>query len=197
MNVLAPDAELWIVRHGETNWSKQWRHTSYTDLPLTQVGQEQALALRAALSKVAFDRVIASPRLRARHTAELAGFDTVEVDDDLAEWNYGDYEGITTEQIRESVPGWNVWDFPCPGGETAEQVGKRLDRVVARAKPGGRTLAFAHGHSLRVLAARWLDLPVASGRIFDLDTATLSVLSDDRGQPVVKRWNVSADLVVP
>lgn len=190
MNVLSPETELWLVRHGETEWSRAWRHTSTTDLPLTENGRADALALKPMISAFHFDRVWSSPRRRASVTAELAGF-TPEVAPDLAEWDYGDYEGLTTEQIRETVPGWTVWTHPCPGGETAAEVGERLDRVVARARAlQGRTLVFAHGHALRVLAARWLGLPVIDGRIFDLDTATYSVLSDDRGQPVVKRWNV-------
>lgn len=190
MNVLEPDTELWIVRHGETEWSRQWRHTSTTDLPLTRSGRDDAVQLKAMLSSVEFDRVWSSPMRRARETAALAGFEP-EVEPDLVEWDYGQYEGITTEQIRQSVPGWTVWTHPSPGGESAVQVGERLDRVVERVREmRGRTLVFAHGHSLRVLAARWLGLAVAEGRIFDLDTATYSVLSADRGQPVVKRWNV-------
>src|SRR5690606_12218052 len=111
--------------------------------------------------------------------------------EDLVEWDYGDYEGITTAEIRETVPGWTVWSHPSPGGETAQQVGERLDRVVERVRSaGGRTLVFAHGHSLRVLAARWLGLDVADGRVFLLDTGTYSVLGHDRGQPVVVQWNV-------
>lgn len=192
MNVLAPDAELWIVRHGETEWSRDWRHTSYTDVPLTAEGERQASALRSMLADVPFDRVLTSPRLRARQTAKIAGFADAATDEDLVEWDYGDYEGLTTATIRETVPGWTVWTHPTPGGESAAQVGARLDRVVAEARSGGRTLVFAHGHSLRALAARWLELSVAHGRLFDLDTATYSVLSEDRGAPVVKRWNVTA-----
>ncbi|MBM9463087.1 histidine phosphatase family protein [Aeromicrobium sp. YIM 150415] len=192
MNVLAPDAELWIVRHGQTEWSREWRHTSFTDLPLTEEGERQAETLRPALADIAFDRVLTSPRQRAQRTAELAGFDEAIVDPDLVEWDYGDYEGLTTETIRESVPDWTVWTHPCPNGESAREVGVRLDRVVDLAREPGRTLVFAHGHSLRVLAARWLGLVVEQGRIFDLDTATYSVLSADRGTPVVKRWNVTS-----
>ncbi|OUZ08858.1 histidine phosphatase family protein [Aeromicrobium sp. PE09-221] len=191
MNVLAPEAELWIVRHGQTEWSREWRHTSFTDLPLTEEGERQAETLRDALASVEFDSVLSSPRIRARRTAELAGFHDVILDEDLAEWDYGDYEGLTTETIRERVPDWTVWTHPCPNGETAAEIGVRLDRVVDLARRPGRTLVFAHGHSLRVLAARWLGLEVEQGRIFDLDTATYSVLSADRGTPVVKRWNVT------
>ncbi|MET0447155.1 MAG: histidine phosphatase family protein, partial [Aeromicrobium sp.] len=124
--------------------------------------------------------------------AELAGFPDAEPDENLAEWAYGDYEGLTTPQIRETDPEWTIWTHPSPGGESAEQVGARLDRVVARARAvDGNTLVFAHGHSLRVLGARWLGLDATDGRIFDLDTATISVLGDDRGTPVIHRWNVS------
>lgn len=183
--------ELWLVRHGETEWSANGRHTSVTDLELTPRGEDVARTLVEPLAATQFAQVLTSPRLRARRTAELAGFADAVPDDDLVEWAYGDYEGLTTPQIRESVPGWSVWTHPSPGGETAEQVGARLDRVIARARAAeGNTLVFAHGHCLRVLAARWLGLEVAEGRIFDLDTATISVLGSDRGTPVVHRWNV-------
>jgi probable phosphoglycerate mutase len=189
----AAPTELWLVRHGETDWSRSGQHTSVTDLELTPAGEAVAARLAGPLAEQAFAQVLTSPRRRARRTAELAGFAHAEADDDLAEWAYGDYEGLTTPQIRESAPDWSIWTHPTPGGETAEQVGARLDRVVARARAvEGRTLVFAHGHSLRVLAARWLGLDVSEGRIFDLDTATVSVLGDDRGTPVVRRWNVSA-----
>lgn len=182
-------SELWLVRHGETEWSRTGRHTSVTDLDLTAAGAAVAQGLAAELGSRPFAQVLTSPRLRARRTAELAGLHA-EVDDDLAEWAYGEYEGLTTPQIRERVPGWTVWTHPCPGGETAAQVGERLDRVVDRARAaGGDTLVVAHGHSLRVLAARWLGLPPADGRLFRLDTAAVSVLGDDRGVPVVALWN--------
>ena len=186
------DDELWLVRHGETAWSASGQHTSVTDLALTESGVASARTLTAALAGIDFVQVLTSPRKRARVTAELAGFPDALVDEDLAEWAYGEYEGLTTPEIRETVPGWSVWTHPSPGGESAEQVGERLDRVVARTRAAdGKTLVFAHGHSLRVLAARWLGLDVADGRIFDLDTATISVLSVDRGTPVVHRWNVA------
>jgi probable phosphoglycerate mutase len=186
-------ATLWLVRHGATEWSVSGRHTGLTDLPLTDAGETTARALAPVLAEQHFDLVLTSPRLRARRTAALAGFAEATVEDDLGEWDYGDYEGLTTPQIREQVPGWSVWTHPVPGGETADEVGQRLDRVVERVRAtGGQALAFAHGHSLRVLAARWLGLPVADGRVLALDTATYSVLGDDRGQPVVERWNVPA-----
>lgn len=182
--------ELWLVRHGATEWSTDGRHTSTTDLPLLVDGVETARALGARLAEVEFGLVLTSPRQRARHTAELAGYPQAEVCEDLAEWAYGAYEGLTTVQIRESVPGWTVWTHPSPGGETAVEVAARLDRVVARVRDaGGRALAFAHGHSLRVLAARWLGLPPEDGRLLRLDTATVSVLGYERDTPVVLRWN--------
>ena len=182
--------ELWLVRHGPTEWSESGRHTSATDLPLLPAGEEAAHVLAGRLEGVEFDLTLTSPRLRARRTAELAGHPDAEVDDDLVEWGYGDYEGVTTAEIRESVPGWTVWTHPSPGGETAAAVGARLDRVVGRVRAlEGRALVFAHGHSLRVLAARWLGLEVADGRLLRLDTATISVLGYERETPVVLRWN--------
>lgn len=191
MPIVDCESELWIVRHGETEWSRAWKHTSFTDLTLTDEGEEQAKALGPLLAGVPFDLVLTSPRLRARETAALSGYGDATIDSDLAEWDYGDYEGITTAEIRRTVPDWTVWTHPCPNGETADEVAERLDRVVARARRHRRTLVYAHGHSLRVLTARWLGLPVVDGRLFFLDTATYSVLSDDRGQPVVTLWNVS------
>jgi broad specificity phosphatase PhoE len=184
--------ELWLVRHGQTDWSRTGRHTSVTDLELTPDGEAVAETLTGPLAQVGFARVLTSPRRRARRTAELAGFPDAEPDDDLAEWAYGEYEGLTTPQIRETVPDWSVWTHGSPGGETAADVTARLDRVVDRARAvDGHTLVFAHGHSLRGLAARWLGLDVAQGRMFVLDTATISVLGFDRGTPVVRRWNVA------
>lgn len=183
-------SELWLVRHGPTEWSRSGQHTSVTDLPLLPDGEKDAIEVGSRLAEVAFAQVLTSPRERARRTAEIAGFGDAEVDEDLVEWAYGEYEGLTTPQIRETVPGWSVWTHPSPGGESAEQVSARLDRVVARARTvQGRTLAFAHGHSLRVLAARWLGLPASEGRLLRLDTASLSVLGFERETPVVLRWN--------
>ena len=149
-----------------------------------------ARKLAERLEGVEFDLVLSSPRVRARRTAELAGFTDIHLEDDLTEWDYGDYEGRTTPEIREEVPGWTVWSHPSPGGETAEQVSRRLDRVVAKVRAhGGRVLVFSHGHASRALAARWLDQPVQEGRLFKLDTATISVLGYERESPVVARWN--------
>jgi probable phosphoglycerate mutase len=184
------EAELWVIRHGETEWSRDGRHTSRTELELTPEGEEVARRLADRLEGVRFDVVLSSPRLRARRTAELAGYAEVELVEDLTEWDYGDYEGITTAQIREQVPGWTVWSHPTPGGETAEDVSTRMDRVVERVRThGGRVLVFSHGHASRALAARWLEQPVQEGRLFSLDTATISVLGHERESPVVARWN--------
>ena len=184
------DAELWLVRHGETEWSRDGRHTSTTDLDLTENGVEVARALCERLAGESFDLVLSSPRHRALRTAVLAGVDDVHIDADLVEWDYGDYEGVTTSEIRETVPGWTVWTHPTPGGETAEQVTERLDRVVARVREhGGRVLVFGHGHALRALTARWIEQPVSEGRFFKLDTATVSTLGYERDFPVVLRWN--------
>jgi broad specificity phosphatase PhoE len=186
----ADSDELWVVRHGETEWSATGRHTSTTDVPLTEAGEEAARELGERLAGTSFDLVLTSPRQRARRTAALAGFPDAHVEDDLAEWAYGDYEGVTTRTIRETVPGWTVWTHPSPGGETAAQIGRRLDRVVAKVRAhGGRVLVFGHGHASRVLAARWLDQPVAEGRFFQLDTATVSILGFEHESPVVARWN--------
>ena len=182
--------ELWLVRHGETEWSRDHRHTSHTDLPLTENGVEVAGKLRERLSSSDFDLVLTSPRLRARRTAELAGFEEAVSDEDLVEWDYGDYEGITTAEIRESVPGWSVWTHGARGGESADEVTERLDRVVTRVRDeGGRTLVFGHGHALRALAARWIGQPVSIGQFLRLDTATICTLGYERETPVVLRWN--------
>lgn len=189
MNDEAPD-ELWVVRHGETEWSREGRHTSRTEVVLTEAGEDAARGLADRLGGVRFGLVLTSPRERARRTAELAGFDYAHVEDDLTEWDYGEYEGRTTAQIRATAPDWTVWSGPCPGGESPEAVSRRLDRVVEKARVhGGRVLVFGHGHASRALACRWLGLPVTDGRLFRLDTATISVLGYERETPVVARWN--------
>jgi probable phosphoglycerate mutase len=186
----ATGTEVWLVRHGETEWSRDGRHTSTTDLPLTEDGRRVAESLRGRLGQQTFSLVLTSPRERARETARLSGHAEASVDDDLTEWDYGDLEGLTTAQIRSTYPDWTIWDGPVPGGESAEDVAKRLDRVVARCRVAdGPVLLFGHGHALRALAARWLDLPVSEGRHLRLDTATISVLGWERETPVVLRWN--------
>lgn len=183
-------AEVWLVRHGETEWSRDGRHTGITDLPLTPKGEEQASLLRDRLAGASVDRVVSSPLGRAQRTAELAGLHVDEIDADLHEWRYGEYEGVSTPQIRETVPDWTVWTHPSPGGESGAEVAARCDRVIARCRErGGRTLLVAHGHLLRVLAARWVDERYDFGRHLLLDTGTVCVLGDDRGSPVLVRWN--------
>jgi broad specificity phosphatase PhoE len=185
--------EAWLIRHGETEWSKSGRHTGRTDIPLTEMGRQQAVAAADCLGGHRFALVLASPMSRALDTARLAGFgDRVEIDPELCEWNYGDYEGITTPQIRETVPGWTVWTHLVPGGETADEVGDRADRVIARIRAAdGDVAVFAHGHVLRVLAARWIDLPPTEGRRFALHTATVSILGWERESAVIDRWNAA------
>lgn len=183
-----------LVRHGETEWSRTRRHTSFTDLPLTEAGRREAEQLRPVLTRWTFTLVLGSPRQRALDTARLAGFgDRVEVEPDLAEWNYGDYEGLTTPEIRRSVPGWTVFSHPSPGGETDRQVAARVDRVIARTRQaGGPVLLFAHAHVLRVLAARWLEQEARFGRHLLLHTGKISVLGEEHGTPAILSWNVPA-----
>jgi len=182
--------EVWLVRHGETEWSRDGKHTSHTDLDLTDDGVEVARRLRHRLSGTPFDLVLTSPLLRARRTAELAGFPDAEPEHDLVEWDYGDYEGLTTDEIRESVPDWTVWANGARGGENDEAITSRLDRVVHRlVDQPGRCLLFGHGHSLRALAARWLEQPVTEGARFYLQTATVSVLGYERETRVLLSWN--------
>jgi probable phosphoglycerate mutase len=184
---------LWLVRHGATDWSESGRHTGRTDVPLTTEGEAGARKVASALSGRQFALVLTSPLQRARRTAELSGFPAAEIDDDLREWDYGDYEGITTAEIRDKVPGWTVWTHPCPDGESADQVAARLDRVVERVRSvAGDALVFGHGHALRALTARWLGEPVAAGRLYRLDTATVSQLGYERDQAVIQAWNVPA-----
>jgi len=186
-------AEIVLIRHGETEWSAAGRHTSYTDLDLTERGERQSAAVRDHLAGQGFAAVWVSPRRRARRTAELAGLAGAVVDDDLAEWDYGEYEGITSAEIRRTRPDWSLWTDGAPGGEAPEQVAARLDRVLARAAQvlaaGGDVALVAHGHSLRVAGARWIGLGPAGGGLLHLDTATFSVLGTEHGRPVILRWN--------
>jgi len=186
--------QLWLVRHGQTEWSASGRHTGRTDLPLDDAGRRQARELTSALAGLSVAQVLTSPLQRARETCALAGCgDRARIDDDLQEWDYGDYDGLTTDEIREARPGWSLWRDGCPGGESAAEVGARADRVVARVRDGaGDTLAFAHGHLLRVLAARWLGLEPEAGALLALTTATVSLLGWERDQAVVRRWNLEA-----
>jgi broad specificity phosphatase PhoE len=189
--------ELILLRHGQTEWSKSGRHTGRTDIPLTADGEAAAKSLAPALAGRQIRAVFSSPAQRAMRTAELAGL-TPTPDPDLQEWDYGGYEGMTTAEIREQRPGWYLWrDGVIPGdadhpGETVEQVGARADAVLARVGPllaGGDVVLVAHAHFLRILTARWLSLEPAAGRLFRLDTGTLSTLGTEHGQPVMLSWN--------
>jgi broad specificity phosphatase PhoE len=187
------DAQLWLIRHGETEWSRSGQHTGRTDLPLTDEGAAQAHRLRDLLARVHPAYVITSPRQRALETARMAGLTVDAVDEDLAEWDYGDYEGLTTAQIRESVPGWTVWSHPALNGETIDAVSIRADRVLARAAgrlADGPVVLISHGHISRVIGARWIGLPPSYGRHLALDTAAPSLLSAEREVPVIDRWNM-------
>jgi len=182
---------LIVVRHGATEWSRAGRHTGRTDVPLLDQGRRQAEMLGRLLAGHVFALVLTSPLRRARETCEIAGFGPVaRVSDDLREWDYGAYEGRTTSDIRAERPGWSLWDDGGPGGESAEDVGRRADRVVAEARAvEGDVLAFAHAHVLRVVGVRWLGLPPREGRLLVLDPATISVLGWEREVAVVTRWN--------
>ncbi|MFN2518366.1 MAG: histidine phosphatase family protein [Jatrophihabitantaceae bacterium] len=185
--------ELWLIRHGETEWSKSGQHTGRTDLPLTATGEAQARALGGLLAAVRPVLVLCSPRERALSTARIAGLSVDAVDDDLAEWDYGDYEGLTTKQIRERVPGWTVWTHPSPSGETIEQVCARADRVLHRAAArlgDGPVVLISHGHFSRVVGARWIGLPAHAGARLALETAAPSLLSTQHDVRVIDRWNM-------
>ena len=188
---------VFAIRHGETAWSLSGQHTGTTDIPLTDNGRRLAERMRPVLAKQTFALVLVSPLQRARETCELAGLgDAAVIEPDLVEWNYGEYEGLTPKQINEKAPGWLIFRDGCPGGETPEQVGARVDRVIARARAAeGDVALFAHGHVLRVLAARWLGLPPRGGQHFLLNTGTLSVLGYYHDIPAVRIWNgpLSAD----
>lgn len=192
--------ELWLIRHGETEWSLSGKHTSRTDIALTEHGRKRAEELRDYLAGKKFDRVMVSPMKRARETCAIAGYgDVAVVDDGLKEWDYGVYEGRTTEEIRNEVPGWSVWTNEIVGGEAVEHVGQRADGVIDRAlsvgdgltgSPAGRSVAlFAHAHILRILAARWIGLDADGGRLFALGTGSVSVLGWEREVRVVQSWN--------
>lgn len=181
---------LFVVRHGATEWSRNGRHTSTTDLPLLPEGAVEATALAPRLAAHTFAAVFTSPMQRARHTAALAGFPEASIEEDLTEWNYGIYEGLTRTEIHERDPAWTVWRGPTPGGESPEQVSARLDRLIVRVRSiSGNVLVFSHGHTSRALAARWLGQPPEFGGSLQLDTATISQLADDRGEPVIQKWN--------
>ncbi|HEY6761534.1 MAG TPA: histidine phosphatase family protein [Baekduia sp.] len=183
--------EVWLIRHAETEWSKSGQHTGRTDIPLTDEGRRHAAELPARLAGKTFAAVYVSPLSRARETAELAGFGArAVVDDDLMEYDYGDYEGLTTPQIRESRPDWNLWRDGVPNGETPDDVGARADRVIARALAvDGDVALFAHGHILRVLGARWIEQPAALAGRLALSTGAICELGYERETRVIRAWN--------
>lgn len=190
--------ELWLARHGETEWSLAGRHTGRTDVPLTARGEQQAAALGERLRGVEFALVLASPLERARRTAELAGFaDVLTVDDDLMEVDYGAYEGRTTAEIHASQPGWDLWRDGCPGGETIADAAARAERVLSRARalaPGGPVLLVGHGHLTRTLASRALTLAPDHGRHLALDPASLSIIGSEHAAPALRLWNDAGHL---
>ena len=188
--------QVFLIRHGETEWSLNGRHTGVTDLPLTENGRKLARQLAPTLAKEAFGRVFTSPMQRARETCELAGLGArAEIDPNLMEWNYGHYEGLTSKEIEAKAPGWVLFRDGCPGGESPEDISRRVDAVIERVRATQSDVAlFAHGHVFRVLAVRWIGLPAVAGGHFFLDTATLSVLSYYRGIPAIQRWNAAVAL---
>lgn len=182
---------VWLIRHGETAWTESRQHTGRSDIPLTARGEAHARAVGTFLAGRPFALVLTSPLARARTTCELAGYGAVaQIEPDLLEWDYGEVEGKTTDEFRQAHPGWLIWDDGPPGGETVDQVGARADRVIARcAGVDGDVALFGHAHQLRVLAARWLDLPAVNGRHFLMDTASVSTLGWERETRAIAAWN--------
>jgi probable phosphoglycerate mutase len=193
MSSAAPDAAvaLVLVRHAETEWSRTGRHTGLTDIPLTDAGRATARALAPRLSSWRFERVLVSPLKRARETCDLSGLgERAEVLDDLHEWDYGEYEGLTTDEIRARRPDWELWRDGCPGGESPDQVGARADRVIAAVSQAhGAVAVFSHGHMLRVIGARWIELPPREGGRLGLSAGAISVLGHERETRVLSLWN--------
>ncbi len=187
--------DIWLIRHGETEWSLSGRHTGRTDIPLTAAGERSAEQTGRYLAGRPFALVLTSPLQRARATCRLAGYGSVaQVDPDLSEWDYGAYEGRTSAEIQKDAPGWTIWTSPVPGGETIQQVAARATRVIARATEclAGDVALFSHGHLLRILTACWLGLPPDAGRLFALETGSVSVLGYERDTRVIARWNLTA-----
>jgi probable phosphoglycerate mutase len=196
MGETLPVPEIVLIRHGETEWSRDGRHTGRTDIPLTDTGRRQAELVGEWLAGRTFARVLTSPLGRALETCRLAGLgDRAEPREELLEWDYGEYEGVTTAQIRERRPDWYLWRDGCPGGESAADVGRRVDGLVAELREAdGDAAVFSHGHVLRVLTARWLELDPEKGALFALATATLSVLGWERETAVIRVWNARGPL---
>jgi broad specificity phosphatase PhoE len=185
------DHQIWLIRHGETEWSQSGKHTGRTDVPLSETGKRRAQALRPLLSSESFALVLTSPLARARETCRIAGFgDLCHVDGDLAEWDYGIFEGRTTTEIRSELPNWSIWQTAVEKGETIDAIAARANRVIEKVfNVEGDVALFSHGHLLRILAARWLGLPPKDGRFLALDTASISILGFERETRVIRGWN--------
>jgi broad specificity phosphatase PhoE len=196
MSTTNTDLELWLIRHGETEWSASGKHTSRSDVPLTRCGQRSAQAIGRYLAGRQFSMVLTSPRQRAQETCKFAGYSTrAVVDENLAEWDYGDYEGRTTAEIRSEQADWSIWSASVPGGESIERVAKRAKSVIDRAEAiGGPVALFSHAHFLRILAATWIGLPARSGSLFALGTGSVSVLGFEREVRVIEMWNRSLEI---
>jgi len=193
---MSTSESLWLIRHGETEWSRSGAHTGRTDLPLTNDGQQRAAAIGRYLAGRRFALVLTSPLRRATETCRIAGYgDIAEIEVNLREWDYGQFEGRTTADIRREVPNWSLWTIGVPGGETIQQVADRARLVIERSSSvSGEVALFAHGHILRILTACWLDLAPDAGRLFALDTGSLSVLGYERETRVIQRWNFSPEV---
>jgi broad specificity phosphatase PhoE len=191
-----PTAQLWLIRHGETEWSISGAHTSRTDIPLTERGRQRAGTIHDYLMNRKFSLVLTSPMQRAQETCRIAGFaEIARVDENLREWDYGRYEGLTTADIRKEQPGWSVWDSTPPEGESLDQVTARAQSIIARSLAvGGQVALFSHAHFLRILAATWIGLPAKTGSLFALGTGSVSTLSFERETRVIETWNRSFEL---
>lgn len=197
MSDATTERQIWLARHGETEWSTSGRHTGRTDIPLTDRGREQGEALAGRLAGHRFALVLTSPRSRAAETARLSGFPDALIEPDLGEWDYGEFEGRTTADIRTEIPDWSIWTGPWRKGETVDAVGDRADRIIGRCldpSVDGDVLLFAHGHLLRVLTARWIGLPAAAGASLALGTATIGILGWERTNRVIETWNEACHL---
>lgn len=188
---------MWLIRHGETEWSLTGQHSGRTDLALTAKGEDEAREARDLLAGRVFDQVLCSPLRRARRTCEIAGYlDVADIEPDCQEWDYGDLTGYTQDQVREKYPEWTIWSGPVPGGESLDAIASRAKRVVNRIRAiGGTNAIFAHGHFLRVFTTQWLGLPAVSGGHFALETAGISILGEDAGIPAIRAWNLRKSLV--
>lgn len=189
-----PEQQIYLIRHGETAWTKSGQHTSITDIHLTAEGERQARAMKERLQKISFEAVISSPMQRATATCDFAGLESKRlIDEDAMEWNYGKYEGLTSEEIREREEDWTIFSNGAPDGESLRDITVRADRMLKKLLAyRKRTALFSHGHFLRVLAARWLQLPAQEGRLFSLDVASISILGFEHRQHTIKLWNSSA-----